>query len=168
MDSMPVTIKNAKNGKGCFASKEFLPGQIVYQVRGKLIDTDTIHSLNGSFADNCFRFDKRLYVSPTGEIGDYQNHSCAPNSKILKNLDGLFVCALKRINCGDEITIDYSTIVADDDVIDRTIPYEMICNCGEPNCRRIIGNFSSLPKELKDRYLEANAVPVYIQEVSRI
>src|SRR3989344_4978740 len=105
MDSMPVTIKNAKNGKGVFASKEFLPGQIVYQVRGKLIDTDTI---------------------------------------------------------------DYSTIVADDDVIDRTIPYEMICNCGESNCRRIIGNFSSLPKELKDRYLEANAVPVYIQEVSRI
>jgi len=58
-----------------------------------------------------------------------QNHSCDPNT----GFSGLDVVALRDINIGEELTIDYVTFC------DRLMP-PFDCQCGSPKCRgRITG-----------------------------
>jgi D-alanine-D-alanine ligase-like ATP-grasp enzyme len=56
-----------------------------------------------------------------------QNHSCAPNTAY----KGLNVIALRNINEGEELTLDYA------DFLDENIePFQ--CQCGSDNCRGLI------------------------------
>lgn len=81
------------------------------------------------------------------------NHSCNPNAGIRNN--GILF-ALRDINLGDEIMYDYSTTV--DDVI-----WNMECACLEKNCRKIIGDFQSLPHVQKEFYLQLGALSSHIK-----
>ena len=65
---------------------------------------------------------------------------------------------MKRIAGGDEITIDYSTTIGDDDI------WTMRCKCGSRQCRKKIRNLGSLPAELKRSYVRNGLVPMYIMK----
>ena len=97
-----------------------------------------------------------MYISPEGELGDFLNHSCRPNTYIKKINSVLYVVALNNIFSGDEVFFDYSTIIADDDI------WEMQCNCDESTCRGIVSQFSRLPKKLRESYITHDMVPEYI------
>ena len=88
------------------------------------------------------------------------NHSCEPNAGIRKINNQLFLFAARAIAAGKEIVIDYSTILADDDI------WTMRCNCGRRTCRKKIRRFGSLPLELKRRYLRDGLVPKHIAKLS--
>ena len=79
--------------------------------------------------------------------------------EILKRDGTMYVTAIEPITKGDEITFDYSTILADDNI------WEMDCNCGEKTCRTRIKKFSSLPKRLKETYIRLGIVPKYILRI---
>ena len=82
-----------------------------------------------------------------------------PNSYNLKEGEHLFLVALDKINSGEELTIDYSTIIALDDF------WKMDCNCGEINCRHKIGNWTTLPKDIFKKYTDRRMIPEYILEI---
>ncbi len=151
-----LSIKKTRNGYGIFAEKDFLKGADVFEIKGKLMTLDEGEEIDEKIRDNAFRFSKDEYISPQGEIGDFLNHSCNPNSGIVKRGDKLWLIAIRNIRQGEEITLDYSTITADDDI------WEMNCNCGEKECRSIIKNFETLSEELKEKYLKLKVVPGYI------
>lgn len=100
-----------------------------------------------------------MFINPKGKVGDFLNHSCNPNAFVKKENKKLFVCALKAISSNREVFIDYSTIIAGDD------SWEMLCNCGSKKCRKIVGKFKLLPKEIRERYKGSNIVPNYILEI---
>ncbi len=56
-----------------------------------------------------------------------QNHSCAPNTGYF----GLDVRALRAIDAGEELTLDYATFMSP-----TMTPFA--CQCGSPNCRGTI------------------------------
>jgi D-alanine-D-alanine ligase-like ATP-grasp enzyme len=56
-----------------------------------------------------------------------QNHSCQPNTAY----DGLNVIAIRNIQLGEELTLDYATFLDE-----HMEPFE--CQCGSPNCRKRI------------------------------
>ncbi|MEO6838177.1 MAG: SET domain-containing protein-lysine N-methyltransferase, partial [Ginsengibacter sp.] len=56
-----------------------------------------------------------------------QNHSCEPNTEY----EGLNVRATKSIKKGEELTLDYTTFLNEE-------MESFICNCGAPNCKKII------------------------------
>lgn len=153
-----LEIKRSKlNGSGVFAKKQFRSGEQIFQVKGRLYTKQEIYALaGGKFADNTFRFAKDYFISPEGELGDFLNHSCNPNSGVKKINNTLIVAAIKDIHIGEEITMDYSTILTDDDV------YELDCNCGNSKCRNRIKGFSSLPQNIKEEYIHLGIVPEYI------
>jgi hypothetical protein len=151
-----VEVKQAKNGQGIFAKKDFNGEDIIFEVKGTLVSCDIDEELDEETRSNTFRFDEEWYLSPKGELGDYLNHSCEPNSAVVKRDDKLLVVAVKDIETGEEITIDYSTIIASDD------DWVMRCNCGSQNCRGLIGQFELLPKVLKSKYIRQGMVPEYI------
>ena len=57
------------------------------------------------------------------------NHSCTPNGWWA----GEVLVARVDIQPGDEVTYDYATS-------EVGVPFRMVCQCTEPNCRRVITN----------------------------
>jgi hypothetical protein len=86
-----------------------------------------------------FDYEKR------GEGGTYyHNHSCNPNTWMKNEVT---IIARRNIEPGEELTLDYAMIEADEDHVAVAE-----CRCGTPECRkRITGKDWRLP-ELQERY----------------
>jgi hypothetical protein len=154
---MDLVIRKTRNGRGIFAARDFDPGETLYEVTGAFVSGDEDDDVDESFQSNTFRYDADRYISPAGEIGDFQNHSCEPNAKVIKHDGRLYVAAAQAIAHGTEVLIDYSTIIADDD------SWTMRCSCGTSSCRGVIGQFNSLPNTVRIRYITTEMVPEYIR-----
>ena len=116
-------------GRGCFALKHFPARKKIAFYAGELIkgrrrintrlnrqDAIKIISLNDDVA---------IDGAVGGNATAYINHSCAPNA-FMRNMPGDRVAffALRDINPGEEITMDY-----------RDPDHPAVCKCGAPNCR---------------------------------
>lgn len=152
-----LEVRTSKlNGKGIFTKRQFRNKEIIFKVEGKIFTKEEIYKTSGKFTDNTFRFAKDFFISPEGELGDFLNHSCDPNSGVIKIQDGLFVVAIKDIDVNEEILMDYSTILTNDDT------YELDCNCGSKECRSKVRRYTSLPQKIKEKYIQLGIVPEYI------
>ena len=156
---MDVAVRETRNGNGIIALRDFNAGEDIYEVTGVYISGDAEDDIDVTTRNNTFRFDKDRYISPRGEIGDMQNHSCEPNARVEKRDERLYVVAAAPIVAGDEVLIDYSTILASDDI------WEMECACGSRMCRGIIRRFETLPKKLRIQYVRERHVPDYILKI---
>lgn len=158
---MNLEVKNTKNGKGIFTLKEVKANAVIFKVQGSLVKTKEIHEDQfSSKSSNSFRFSKNLYLSPTHYIGDFLNHSCLPNAFIEKIKNKLLVKAIGKISENTEVTIDYSTTIADDD------DWFMKCECGFKKCRKRIGRFTSLPQKIQEYFIENKYIPKYILDIN--
>jgi uncharacterized protein len=154
-----LAIKKSRNGFGIFAKRNFKKGEKIFQVTGTFIGCNEDDNLDETTRDNTYRFDKVKYISPTGTIGDYLNHSCEPNARMEKIRNKLCITAFREISKDDEVFIDYSTTIAKDDV------WQMKCNCGSKNCRGTIKKFTSLPKKVFNHYVANGIIPEYILNI---
>jgi SET domain-containing protein len=128
--------KSKINGRGCFATIRFRRGQKIAEYAGERItdleaqrrartrrflricDIDGRYSLDGSRGGNGTH---------------YVNHSCRPNA-YMKNLYGhVLFFALRQIEPGDEITVDYEQTL---------LPDSKRCTCGAEGCRGTINKVS--------------------------
>jgi SET domain-containing protein len=124
--------KSTINGKGCFASKRFARGKKIAEYTGERI-TDieaTKRSRKRRYLRIC---DIDGHFSLDGSYGGngthYINHSCQPNA-YMKNLHGhILFFALRDIQPGDEITVDYEQTL---------LPDSKRCRCGAESCRGTI------------------------------
>jgi len=151
-----VVVAPVRNGLGLVAAKPIRERQTIIKIVGRVVVADILWRRGGAFADNCFRFGPETYLDPGDEPGRFLNHSCEPNAGIRKHNNQLFLFAAHSIKRGDEIVIDYSTILGDDDI------WTMRCTCGSRSCRRTIKRFGSLPIDLRRLYLRQGLVPRYI------
>ena len=89
-----------------------------------------------------FQVDYDRYVLPrkNGRAW-YINHACEPNCVV----SGRSIITARKIEAGEELTFDYSTDIDWPD-------FEMACQCGALNCRKVIRAYRRLPKRLKRRY----------------
>lgn len=156
-----LAVRPVRNGQGIVALKAFARGATVCRIRGRIVSADTVWGYwqrgNARRGGNCFRFDADRYLDPEGEIGAWANHSCNPNTGIIKDARGLKLIAIRAIAAGEEIVHDYATLLGADDV------WTMRCNCGEPGCRRVIGKFSRLPAAVLRRYRRLGIIPGFIR-----
>lgn len=104
-----------------------------------------------------FQVGHDLFLPPYGGLDDFTNHSCDPNCGLRVNQSGFDMLALRDIAAGEELTYDYST--------HQQHPLEdMACQCGSPKCRGIVRSFSTLPEQLRQRYLDLGVVAGFIAE----
>ncbi len=160
-----LVVQVTRNGFGIVTTKAFAPGETCFKVTGRLIHGDLMvpgaSRISDNDRNNTFRYSKTHYISPKGRLGDFLNHSCEPNGMVKKSGRRLFVVALRPISPKMEVTVDYSTLLADDDI------WEMACNCATGTCRGTIGQFSSLPKAIRTKYRSSKAVPRYVAPMPR-
>ncbi len=152
-------IKKSRNGNGVFTKREFKPKETILELKGKLITCYEDDNLDEKTRSNTIRYDSEMFLSPKGELGEIVNHSCDPNSKIVKRNKKLFLISIKTIGVGKELLFDYSTVLASDDI------WTMRCNCGSKNCRKIIKSFNKLPKKIQSYYVNNKIIPKYILDI---
>lgn len=148
-------------GLGVFAARPIRAGAIV------MLDEDGDYYRNvvsyrelrrqGYDLDITLQVGHDAYKLPNCTLDDFTNHSCDPNTGIRLTERGMVILALRDIAAHEELTYDYSTYLNN--------PYESLrCLCGAANCRGVIGNFSTLPAELKRRYRALGVVGDFVEE----
>lgn len=117
------------DGKGTFAVLPFKKGRKIAEFVGEKISrVETAKRLRGKRRIRICGIDS--YWSIDGSVGgngtEYINHSCAPNCKLRQIHGHLIFFALRDIEPGEEILLDYEESWHDD---------SKKCYCGAPNCR---------------------------------
>jgi uncharacterized protein len=125
-----IEIKPSKiDGRGCFATARFTKGHKIAEYVGeKISQREIARRIKGK---------RRLYIScvdpywaidarKLGNGTQYINHSCAPNCYVKIIYGHILFFALRDIEPGEEILLDY---------VDSYHSNETRCKCGAPSCR---------------------------------
>lgn len=145
-----IYIAECSLGRGVFAGRAIRLGELILAFTGALID----------FAETKRRGPREcmaIQVGPNQYIdtqppGVFANHSCAPNAGIRNDRD---LVALRDIPRDEEIRYDYSTTMDEKSFI-------MLCRCGAPGCRQVVGDFAELPAPIQNYYLSQGLVMSFI------
>lgn len=152
-----VTKNTGRYGKGVFAARDIKKGEVIHVLSGKKMTVrDFIKKVNSDEEniDDPLQVGKRTYID-LDEVSRTFNHNCNPNA-ILRKRSELF--AIKDISSGEEITYDYSLTIAPTE-------WKMKCECGSENCRKILGDVLSIPKNILKKYREMGAMQDYMKRL---
>src|SRR5262249_14506601 len=133
-----VEVREGRLGKAVHALKAFEKGQAVLCGWGRPTPSRVRESI---------QVDGDLHVVPPPPIV-YLNHSCEPSCGILiqRQAERLEVRALRRLEPGEELTVDYATFEQE------IAGYNGRCLCGAPSCRGRITGYKDLPEALREAY----------------
>ena len=116
-----VCDRGGKLGCGIFARRQFLPGEIVFEITGQLIPAS---QYDGS--TYAMHLDDEWFLEPTIP-GAFINHSCSPNCDMVQATDvSNVLIASCNIEPGTELTFDYQW---------EAQWWSPECKCGARNCR---------------------------------
>lgn len=142
--------EGAINGFGAFATEKISKGEIVFVKGGYILSRETmlIEKIGYNYwpiSDDLFLAPKKISTKEERQkILLVINHSCNPNCGIRGEITGV---AMRDIDINEELTMDYATL---DDEEDEN--YNLICTCGEKNCRGIITGKDWMRPDLQRRY----------------
>lgn len=145
-------VNDSPLGRGIVALEEIEETEIICRFMGPVMSLKEFFEKYDQNGCNVLQIDEDKYVDILPPFL-YFNHSCDPNAGIRNN--GILF-ALKKIKKGEEIFFDYSTTA--DDVI-----WNMECKCNASKCRKIIGDFQTIPHRQKELYLSKNALTAHIK-----
>jgi SET domain-containing protein len=122
-----VVRPSAINGKGVFTTKPCRAGEVLFIIAGEVIDGAECERREDE-EGNCVIYyhddDRYIDPAPTNKA-KFLNHSCAANAiPETRDDSSLYVIALRDIQPGEEVCIDYDF----DDIYD-------ICRQANPQCR---------------------------------
>ncbi len=131
---------NAIVGYGIYAIKHLQPGEVIFHGEGmaqrivtkRFVEENWDKKDKETFARYAYPISSEVYLLWDENPAEWapQNHSCNANTVY----NGLNVIALRVINIGEELTLNYASF------LDETMqPFN--CQCGVPNC---IGNVTGL------------------------
>ena len=137
---------------GVMAGEDIKKGELIRYIKGDVkfkINKGKKDSLSNP---NWVGIGENQWIDPEKPY-KFLNHSCNPSAGVKGKVS---MYAIRDIKEGEEITIDYSTIEADQ-------LWEMPCSCGANNCRKIVKSIQYLPENYFKKYLPF--VPRYFQKV---
>lgn len=151
-----VEIRESRFGRAAHAGRAFAPGDVISTGSGPVTRERTKYSI---------QIDHDLHVDTPDPIR-LLNHSCDPNCGIIVRTGSgeLEVHALRDIEEGEELTLDYETFETEFRVL--TGP----CLCLAPNCRGKLRGYAYLPQDRREyygkyvaEYLRDSDIPVIVR-----
>jgi len=145
--SEKITIReSAIHRKGMFAIQPIQAGEVVFIKGGHILKKDQIYTsgvINSYYPiDGVYVLGARTIDEEDG-IKLFINHSCEPNCGIRGEVT--FV-AMRDIDIGDELTIDYAFLDNED--------YSFACTCGNFYCRSTVTGFDWKRRDIQDRFFD--------------
>jgi SET domain-containing protein len=144
-------------GRGVFALESIRAREVILTFGGELVAADAVpRPFMTPDDDHYLEVGRGLFLGPSGNLDDYVNHSCDPNSAVLIEPSGVTLVALLRdIMPGEEVTFDYS--------VTSTLDIFQDCRCGASKCRQVIGPYSTLSPALQGVYQLLGLVPSHVE-----
>ncbi len=143
--SSKVEIRRSEIDKGgMFAKEKIAKGEIVYIKGGHILSRTELYSsavINSYLPISDEYFIGAISKEEELEVKLFNNHSCNPNCGMHGEITFI---AIRDINEGEELTIDYAFIDNED--------YSFECHCGSSTCRHIITGFDWKIKKLQEKY----------------
>jgi SET domain-containing protein len=141
-----VVKGSAIHGKGLFAKEAIQKGEVVAIKGGYIFAGKELQGIAERLGPAEIQIGEDLFIGPVSQEEReggmiFSNHSCDPNIGVQGQI--VFV-AMRDIAAGEELTHDWAT--TDDD------SYEMACNCGAANCRKVITGRDWRRKDLQEKY----------------
>jgi uncharacterized protein len=145
-----MSVRECALGRGLFADHSYKAGDEILRFEGRTVPASVVAAMGD---EQCYmiQIGPDAYFEPEAP-GRFTNHSCNPNAAIK---DDYRLVALRDIQVNEQICFDYSTTMSEDN-------WTMECRCGSADCRREIRDFSELPIELQQRYLDLGVVQSFI------
>ena len=146
--SPKTEVRESKiHGRGLFATADIAKDEIVAVKGGHIVNRKTLgEKITPVLGPVEIQIDDDLFIAPVTEEERetsmlYSNHSCDPNLGMRGEIT--FV-AMRDICIGEELTHDWA--MTDDD------DYSLKCNCGVPDCRKILTGKDWQRPDLQRRY----------------
>ena len=138
------------SGRGLMAGEKIKKDSIITRIQGPLKFKVNKNKQDALSHPDWVGVKKDIWIDPL-RPHKFLNHSCSPTAGV----KGITLIAIRDINEGDEITVDYSTIEGD-------YRWEMPCSCGEKKCRKIIKSIEYLTPE---QFKSIPYIPAYFRKV---
>ncbi|MES2224291.1 MAG: SET domain-containing protein-lysine N-methyltransferase [Patescibacteria group bacterium] len=140
MTSDLTLLGTGKFGKCLIASRDIKKDELIASFDGEIYEAESCNKLPKDIADHAIQFEEHKWRDSAG-LARFINHSCLPNCGTRDFFD---IVAMQDIQKGEELTWDYA-MTEDSD-------WRMRCECGSQNCRKIIGAFSLLDNDTREKY----------------
>lgn len=138
--------KSEKEGFGFFAFKDIKQDEVLAIRSGHIVEFEEAKKLDEEVGDFSLQITEDHFLCPKtkeelDEIALYINHSCNPNV----GMDGqVTYVAMRNIKAGEELCLDYAVAMNTD--------YELKCNCGSENCRKVVSGYDWKKIEIQEKY----------------
>jgi SET domain-containing protein len=101
-----LAVKRTATGLGLFTLRTIPASQRIIEYAGPVV---TIEEANQGRGKYFFDLDEKQAIdgSPRSNKARYINHSCRPNAKGYTSGRRIWIWSLRKIEAGEEITIDY-------------------------------------------------------------
>lgn len=131
-----IVKTNSISERGLFAKKLIPKGTIVYKVNNdiRIYSKLDLRKFSEKYRKTLTKFanEENNKIIHHTDDAKYGNHCCEPNSHAVPSGYKYMDVALRDIQCGEELTWDYS-------VLFPSWKKSFECKCGSKNCRKIIG-----------------------------
>jgi hypothetical protein len=133
-----MEVRPGRLGKGLFATRPLSRGQVLLKRWGPRTPSRSRHSV---------QVDVDTHIIPLPPL-HLIAHSCEPNCGLLvrREAELLELHALRRIDAGEELTVDYATFEYDIEFLAGP------CSCHAPSCRGRVTGYKDLPDERRRAY----------------
>lgn len=149
----PYVMKgNSIAGYGIYASKDIHEGEIIFKGEGRAQRIITKRYVENHwnkdekmhFRRYAYPVSDELFVLWDDDPGEWapQNHSCEPNTEF----NGLNVLALRDIQSGEELTLDYAKFLDE-----NMEPFQ--CQCKSAGCRGLITGIKNNSLSIREKGL---------------
>jgi hypothetical protein len=146
--SSKTEVRESKiHGRGLFAIADIAKNEIVAVKGGHIVDGKTLREkITPVLGPVEIQIGDDLFIAPVSDEERelsmlYLNHSCDPNLGVRGEIT--FV-AMRDLRAGEELTHDWA--MTDDD------DYSVECDCGAPDCRKILTGKDWQRPDLQRRY----------------
>jgi SET domain-containing protein len=100
-----LMLQTSSSGKGVFAGESIFPGEEVLEFSGALIRRRDLPEIRSQDEDYYLQVDDNTFLGPSGDIDDYINHSCDPNTGVVIEGKTPKLVAIQDIGRGEEYLI---------------------------------------------------------------
>lgn len=128
------------HGKGVFALRNWLSGEVVMEYKGEVITWDEAlrrHPHDPANPHHTFFFHldggKVIDGKRRGNAARWINHSCSPNCVSDESNGRVFIKTLRAVKAGEELFYDYRLSL--DERYTASVKRQYLCLCGAANCR---------------------------------
>lgn len=153
-----MTLWNASNvtkyyagkiGAGIKANGYKKAGSTVLYFHGPVVPGNLVKDF-----DLALQVGEDSFMESAGDVDDFANHSCSPNTVIVNRYHAKYgtslwcLVAIRDIESEEPVTFDYSSTMSGG-------AWSMKCECGSRECRGIISDFADLDKTRQEEILKA-------------